>query len=123
MATKIDPVEKQARDEAKTNKSEGMRTLLRAGRQVAEVAQFFDAQYGFVYGVATRLAAAGEINLADVTSPREAAAAAPAKATAKAPRTAKSTATKAAPAKATTAKAPARAAKSKTTAKRTAATA
>lgn len=120
MAAKTDAVEKQATAAAKDNKSEGMRILLRDGRDVATVAKFFDAPYGFVYGVATRLADAGEIKLADVTSPREAKAAAPAKA----PRsTAKSTATKAAPAKAaSTAKAPARSAtKSKTTAKRTAA--
>lgn len=36
------------------SKSEGMRELLTAGLSVSEVAEAFDAQYGFVYGVAKR---------------------------------------------------------------------
>lgn len=79
------------------NKSEGMRELLRLGMSAVEVADAFDAQYGFVYGVGKR---AGLIT----PTPREAKAA-PAKAKATRP------AAKAArPAAKATAKAPARAA-------------
>lgn len=79
-------------------KSAGMRELLSLGMTVSEVADAFEAPYGFVYGVATR---ANGGNPPAGAERRTAKAAAPAKAT----RPAAKTAAKA------TAKAPARAAK------------
>lgn len=39
---------------AESNKSEGMRLLLRSGMTVTQVKDAFNAPYGFVYGVALR---------------------------------------------------------------------
>lgn len=99
MATKAQSDKLVAQALKEDNKSEGMRSLLRSGMTVAQVREAFDAPYGYVYGVAVRLANAGEIDLADVTTPRGEAAPAAAKAPAKAK------ATKAAPAKAAATKA------------------
>lgn len=69
---------------AEDTKSEGMRMLLTAGYEVTEVRDIFEAQYGFVYGVARR---AGLVE-ATARAPRETKPAAKA--------TAKTAATKAA---------------------------
>lgn len=60
----------QAQARKQESKSAGMRVLLEGGATVSEAADFYDAPYGFAYGVARR---AGLVT----STPRAAKAAAP----------------------------------------------